>query len=155
MIKIIGGILAALAFAEAVSAQSVSVTNGYVCAPKNIGGESTRLYFRQENGLAKNLSSNATFPIVCPIVVPGQNPPYETLIRVGNASNVGQNFACAVEEYDHTFALVRSIGKSVFLPAQTTNDIYWSGMTMSAPGNHLSLRCILPPRGAIGLVAWY
>lgn len=138
------------------SAQSVTtVTNGYICAPKNIGGEETRLYFRQQDGVAENLSPTATFPVVCPVLIPADNPPYEVLIRADNASDVSQKFACALEEHDESGTKVRSYGQSVILSAHSADDIFWQDIYLLANNHYLSLRCILPPRGGIGIVAWY
>jgi len=132
-----------------------SITNGYVCAPKNIGGEETRLFFRQQDGVAINLSSNATFPVVCPVVVSLGDPFYDVLIRVGNGSNVTQSPACALEEYDVFSNKVRSTGRAITLPAGFNGPIFWAGITLLNPSNYLSVRCILPPRASVGLVGWY
>ena len=132
-----------------------SVTNGYICAPKNPGGEETRLYFRQQDGVAINLASNATFPVVCPVIIPFDNPPYEASVAFKNGSNATQNFACALEEYDAFANLVRSIGKSVSIPPGGSNLIAYQDIYLLAITNFLSLRCILPPRGMIGWVEWY
>lgn len=138
------------------SAQGVTtVTNGYICAPKNIGGEETRLYFRQQDGVAENLSKTATFPVVCPVLIPADMPPYEVLIRAGNAGDVAQNFACALEEHDETGSKVRSYGKSVYLPPHSASDIFWQNIYLLANNHYLGLRCILPPRGGIGIIGWY
>ena len=135
-------------------AQTVTVTNAYICAPKNIGGESTRLFFRQQDGTARNISKTEIFPVVCPIVVPAFRSSYEVIIRVGNRSLVEQEFSCAVEEWTKDFTKVRQWGQSIYLQAERSNDLYWENLTISAPSNALSLRCILPPGGGIALIGY-
>jgi hypothetical protein len=86
--------------------------------------------------------------------VPFGNSSYSVIVRVGNAGSANQTFACAIEEYNLSFNLVRSIGKSVVVPPGQTGALSYEGMRILAQGNFLSLRCILPPRGAIGTVYW-
>ena len=132
-----------------------SITNGYVCAPKNIGGEDTRRYFRQQDGVAVNIAPNAAFPVVCPVVIDIENQSHNIIMRLANAGTSTQRYACSMEEYDRNFALVRSIGKSVNISPATSNSLDWQNISLLAPSNFLSIRCILPPRSAIGLVAWF
>jgi hypothetical protein len=132
-----------------------TITNGYVCAPKNPGGEETRLYFRQQDGVAVNLASSATFPVVCPVEIPYGEDFYDVVVRVGNGNDSTQKFSCALEEYDLGNNLVRSIGKALNLPAYTVGPIAWAGVVLLSESNYLSARCILPPRGQVGLVGWY
>lgn len=136
-------------------AQGPSITNGYVCAPKNIGGEDTRLYFRQQDGVAENLSKTATFPVVCPVVITYDSPPYFVTVAVGQGSDFGQDFACSLEEYTGNAFKVRGIGKSVYLPPGGSDALSWENVYLQDPSNYLSLRCILPPRGGISGVLWY
>ena len=139
--------------AGGVAAQTI--TNGYVCAPKNPGGEETRLYFRQQDGVAVNLASNATFPVVCPVEIPMGEAYYDVVIRLGNGNDFTQKFSCALEEYDLGNNLVRSIGKAINLDAFNVGPIVWAGVVLLDEGNYLSARCILPPRGQVGLVGWF
>lgn len=157
MNKLVGVVIVALAFAGwagKATAQG-SLTNGYVCQPKNIGGEETRLFFRQQNGQAMNISPSATFPVVCPVVVIAGVPPYQIVMRFGNGGSATQNFACAMEEYDRNFSLLRSIGKSVTIPAGFSNSLDWSNLQALDPSSYFTVRCILPPKGSIGAVFWY
>ena len=140
------------------ASQTFIGTNGYLCAPKNPGGEETRLFFRQQDGYAINLSSSATFPVVCPVLSTYSSTEIQehgVAIRLGNKSNVGQNFACALEEYDSTFTQVRSIGKALFLEPFQAGSLQYTGIFLLATQNTLSLRCIIPPRGVIGKLGSY
>jgi hypothetical protein len=158
MNKLISIFVAAFTFAlwsNGSSAQIISVTNGYICAPKNPGGEETRLFFRQQEGVAINLSTTATFPVVCPVIIPGDNPPYMAGTEFKNGSSVGQNFACALEEYDPAHNLVKSTGRSIYIPGNGNDYILFTNYYLSSVDNNLSIRCILPPRGMIGSVLFY
>lgn len=155
MNKIIWVLMTTLALAGGAGegvAQILFQTNGYICAPKNPGGEETRLYFRQQEGVAINLSKSASFPVVCPLIIPGGNPPYIAGVEFQSENNTGQTFSCALEEYDITHDLVRSTGRSVFVPGNGHNYILWTDYYPSNLDNTLSLRCIIPPRGMIGAV---
>jgi len=134
---------------------SETITNGYLCEPKNPGGEATRLYFRHQNGVAVNLSSTATFPVVCPILIPFEEPPYEAGVTFSNGSSATQNFSCALEEYDILANLVRSTGKAVNIPPGGSNLIAYEGIDLLDDTNFLSLRCIIPPRGEVGLLTFF
>lgn len=136
-----------------VSAQTIS--NGYVCEPKNPGGEETRLYFRQQDGVAINLSQSATFPVVCPVIVEFDLEPYYTAVALKNGSNKIQDFACALEEYNLESVKVRSTGRSIPVPPGNTGIIEYGPVFLTNPVNYLSLRCILPPRGMVGEVVWW
>ncbi len=135
------------------SAQVIS--NGYACAPKNPGGEETRLYFRQQDGVAINLSQTATFPVVCPVIIEFGYEDYYTAVALKNGSNATQDFACALEEYNLETVKVRSTGRSIAVPAGQTGFIEYSPIFLANPTNYLSLRCILPPRGMVGEVVWW
>lgn len=137
-----------------VLAQS-TVTNGYVCDPKNPGGEETRLYYREQEGLGINISPTATFPIVCPVVIPYNNPPYEISLGFVNTSSSTQNFACALEENDVFGNKTRALGNSITAPALGWAALNWSNVYLSGPAYYLSLRCILPPKGAVSWLEWY
>ena len=78
-------------------ARGENITNGYICEPKNPGGEETRLYFRQQDGVAINLSQSATFPVVCPVMIPFQLPPFEAGVVLKNGVNTTRCFSCALE----------------------------------------------------------
>jgi hypothetical protein len=132
-----------------------SITNGYICSPKNIGGEETRLYFRQQEGVAENISKTATFPVVCPVVIEYDLPPYFVLVSVGHSSDSSQTIACSLEEYDINAVKVRGIGKSVNLAPGSGDFLSWEEIYLQNPTNYLSLRCILPPLGGIAEVAWF
>lgn len=139
--------------------RSLMKTNGYLCEPKNPGGEETRLYFRQQDGVAINLSSTATFPVVCPVlttVIPNDLRPFNGIgVRFGNGRNVTQKFQCALEEYDIGFNLVRSTGKAITLAPFTTNTLQYFDIKLQKLDNYFSLRCIIPPRGQVGHVISY
>lgn len=132
-----------------------SVSNGYMCDPKNPGGEETRLYYRQQNGLAINIAPNATFPVVCPVILPFQEPPYEIYVGLVNTGSSMQKFSCAVEENDANGNTVRTQGNSINIPARTGGYLSWEQMFLLAESNYLSVRCILPPKGAVGFLEWY
>ena len=136
-------------------AYAQDITNGYVCEPKNPGGEETRLYFRQQDGVAINLSQSATFPVVCPVVIPYQDPPYEAVVVFKNGSSATRKFNCALEEYDILSNLVRSTGRAVDIPPGDTDAIVYEDIFLLSEFNYLSLRCIIPPRGMVGFVSWY
>ncbi|MEM6582572.1 MAG: hypothetical protein AAF699_14940 [Pseudomonadota bacterium] len=145
------------AFSLALSppqAWSEQVTNGYICAPKNPGGEDTRRFYREQDGVAINLSPDSSFPIVCPVVIDPDASLIGVLIRFGNTSTSTQSFACALEEYDLLFNLVRTTGKSTNLAAGATGDFSWGPVDLISVGNFLSIRCILPPRGTVGTFVW-
>jgi len=156
--KVIGIVMATLALAgggEKSVAQVINASNGYLCAPKNPGGEETRLYFRQQEGVAINLSQSATFPVVCPVIVPVDSSPYFAGVEFKNENNTGQNFSCALEEYDPAHNLVRSTGRSVFIPSNGSNYILYTNYYLNNVQNTISIRCIIPPRGMIGSVLFY
>lgn len=132
-----------------------SITNGYICAPKNPGGEETRLYFRQQDGVAINLSQSATFPVVCPVIIAFDAPPYFAGVDFRNGSSVTQKFSCALEEYDFTATLVRTTGKAISVPANGASSIVYENYYLDSFANYLSLRCIIPPRGMIATVGWF
>lgn len=132
-----------------------SITNGYICEPKNPGGEATRLYFRQQDGVAINLSQSATFPVVCPVIIPFGEPPFSAAVVFKNGSNATRNFNCALEEYDIFSNLVRSTGQSVSIPAKDSDYISYDFISLVTVTNYLSLRCIIPPRGMVGLVSFW
>ena len=157
MNKLISVVLVTLGFAvwAGHAVAQGSLTNGYVCQPKNIGGEETRLFFRQQNGTAVNISPYATFPVVCPVVVPAEDPPYTIVMRFANGSSTNANFQCAMEEYNPGSALIRSIGKSIVIPPGFSDSLGWSNLFALEPSSYFTVRCILPPYGSIGLVYWY
>jgi len=155
-------ILAILAFCLTYSLEGNAqlVAGGYVCAPKNIGGEDTRLYFRQQDGLAENISKTATFPVVCPIIVDYWYVDdgfayYGLLMTVRNDSDVSQDFQCALEEYDLLGVKARSLGRSVSVPAGGAGLFDYPYMTVLSEYNYASIRCILPPQGSIIQLSWY
>ena len=138
------------------SAQIVS--NGYICAPKNIGGEDTRLFFRQQDGVAENLSSSATFPVVCPIVIDYYSYPeglYGLGITFRNGSSSTQTFQCALEEYSVDAVKQRSIGKAVSVAPGEFGVLSYELMQVLSEFSYSSVRCILPPRGKIAELAWF
>jgi len=141
---------------SSVSVAQLVVTNGYICAPKNPGDEATRLFFRQTDGAAVNLSRTATFPIVCPVVVHYSDFSHAVGVRVGNGNTFTQNLACALEEYGGGANKVRTYGRSISLPGGFTNSIIWENIRLASynTGNYLVVRCILPPLGYITTVAW-
>ena len=157
MNKLIGALIATLAFAGEAgeTAAQIGGTNGYICAPKNPGGEETRLYFRQQEGVAINLSTSATFPVVCPVIIPVDNPPYMAGVEFKNGNKSGQNFSCALEEYDPAHNLVRSTGRSIYIPGNGNNYILYTDYYLNHVDNNISIRCIIPPRGMIGAVLFY
>ena len=132
-----------------------SVTNGYICEPKNPGGEETRLYFRQQDGVAINLSQSATFPVVCPVIIPFLEPPYEAGVVFNNGSSATRRFSCALEEYDQFSNIVKSTGRAIDIPPGESNIIAYQGIFLQFETNYLSLRCIIPPRGEVGLVSFF
>ena len=132
-----------------------SITNGYICSPKNPGGEATRLYFRQQDGVAINLSQSETFPVVCPVIIPYLEPPYVAGAAFKNGSNATRSFNCALEEYDILSNLVRSTGRAVTIPAGSSDFIAYEGIFTLSDTNYLSLRCIIPPRGMVGVVTFW
>ena len=138
-----------------VQAQQYTVTNGYVCDPKNPGGEETRLFYRQQDGLAINISPTATFPVVCPVQIAFDNPPYETSVGFVNTGYSSQRFACALEENDIDGNKTKSLGNAITIPARTAGYLNWSNVLLTNKYHYLSLRCILPPKGAVSWVEWY
>lgn len=141
--------------AVSVHAQDFTITNGYVCDPKNPGGEETRLYYREQDGLAINISPSATFPIVCPVQIPYDNPPYEVSVGFRNTSSSSQKFSCALEENDLYGSKTRSQGQSVTVPALGWGALNWSDILLINKQHYLSIRCILPPKGAATWIEWY
>lgn len=132
-----------------------TLTNGYVCDPKNPGGEDTRLYYRQQDGLAINISPTASFPVVCPVQIPFNYAPYYITVGVKNTSAAAtEKFLCALEESDFFGDPVRTIGKSVTLSAGEGNLLAWEGIVPATTSNYLSLRCILPPKGGVTFLNW-
>ncbi len=142
-----------LTFSTAALSQATN-TNGYVCDSKNPGGEDTRLYYREQNGIAENISGNASFPVVCPLALDSLEADYDILIRLGNGDNMTQTFQCALEEYDLGNNKVRSIGKSMTRPPFIVDAIVWLDYRLRDTDNTLSIRCILPPKGQVGLISW-
>ena len=138
-----------------VLGQSFTVTNGYVCDPKNIGGEETRLFYREQDGVAINISPTATFPIVCPVEVLYNDAPYQIDIGFVNTSNATQTFACALEENDAFGNKTAALGNSISAPALGWAALTWKQVRPSSPNHYLSLRCILPPKGGVSWVEWY
>ena len=138
-----------------VSAQQYTITNGYVCDPKNPGGEETRLFYREQDGLAVNISPTATFPIVCPVQIPFDNPPYEISVGFRNTSSSAQKFACALEENDLLGGKVGAQGNAVTVSAGESGALNWTNVYLVNPLHYLSLRCILPPKGAATWIEWY
>ena len=138
-----------------VYAQEYTVTNGYVCDPKNPGGEETRRFYRQQDGLAINISPTATFPIVCPVEIGFDNPPYEISMGIVNTGNSTQTFSCALEENDLNGNKTRTQGNAVVLPPRTGGFIGWEDVILTNQFHYLSVRCILPPKGAVSWVEWY
>ena len=138
------------------TAQTVEFTNAYMCAPKNPGGESTRLFFRQTDGVAINLSKTETFPVVCPIIAHYAHFYHNVAVRVGNSNNVTQTVSCALEEYDGGANKATSYGRSKKIPAGFTDSIIWENIRLSSTntGNYVVVRCILPPLGFISTVGW-
>lgn len=135
--------------------QEYIVTNGYVCDPKNPGGEETRLFYRQQDGLAINISPTATFPVVCPVQIPYDLPPYEVSIGFVNQSTRPQTFRCALEENDAFGNKTRSQGNAITAPALGTAFLNWSDVFLINSLHYLSLRCILPPKGGVTFIEWY
>ena len=134
----------------------VSSTNGYVCAPKNPGGEETRLYFRQQGGQAVNLAPNASFPVVCPVVIdPVFFSSHAVVIGLANNSSSAQNFSCALEENTIAGDTVRTIGRSLKVNRSSGGAMIWENIALSDATMYFSVRCILPPKGGVSLVAWY
>ena len=76
-------------------------------------------------------------------------------VALKNGSNVTQDFACALEEYNLESVKVRSTGRSIAVPAGQTGFIEYDPIFLTTPVNYLSLRCILPPRGMVGEVVWW
>ena len=132
-----------------------SISNGYICDPKNPGGEDTRKYYRQQDGLAINIAPSSTFPIVCPVILPFNLAPYEVSVAVVNTGTSTQKFSCALEENDFAGNPVRSVGNSASLPAGESGLLYWSDIVLVSEADYLSVRCILPPKGAVSLVEWF
>lgn len=137
------------------SLAQVATTNGYVCTPKNIGGEETRLYFRQQGGIADNIAPDATFPVVCPVVIDPFASSYGVVVGLKNNNSIGQTFSCALEENDLVGNTVRTIGKSVSLGGRTGGVLVWDNIFLSGDTNYFSLRCILPPKSGIAQISWY
>jgi hypothetical protein len=148
-------ILALVGWAGEASAQLMS--NGYACAPKNIGGEDTRLFFRQQDGVAINLSQTATFPVVCPVVIDYYTweGSYGVGVTLKNGSSSTQTFSCALEEYRGDGVRQRSIGRSVNIRPGGYDFFNWEVMQVVTDFNYSSLRCILPPKGMIAELAWF
>src|SRR5210317_1286761 len=113
-----------------VYAQEYTVTNGYVCDPKNPGGEETRRFYRQQDGLAINISPTATFPIVCPVEIGFDNPPYEISMGIVNTGNSTQTFSCALEENDINGQKTRTQGSAVVLPPKSGGFIGWEDVVL-------------------------
>ncbi|MEM8564164.1 MAG: hypothetical protein AAGF57_18140 [Pseudomonadota bacterium] len=134
---------------------SQMVTNGYICAAKNPGGEDTRRFYREQDGVAINLSPNSSFPIVCPIIIDGSLSSFAVVIRLGNTGSSTQSFSCALEEYDLDFNLVKTTGKTVNVAAGQTGDLSWAPINLVRDNNYLSMRCILPPKGTVGTFVWF
>lgn len=143
-------------FSLMATAQEVEFSNGYLCASKNPGGESTRLFFRQTDGVALNLSKTESFPVVCPIVAHYAHFTHSVAVRVGNSHNFKQTVSCALEEYDGGANKARSYGRSKSIPAGFTDSIIWENIRLSSTntGNYLVVRCILPPLGFITTLGW-
>tara|TARA_R110002110_G_scaffold14698_1_gene67589 strand:- start:10091 stop:10597 length:507 start_codon:yes stop_codon:yes gene_type:complete len=145
-------------FPQASHAQFVS--NGYICAPKNIGGEETRLYFRQQDGAAVNISRTATFPVVCPIIMDYYYFPeglalYSAGVTLRNDSDVTQKFQCALEEYNLGGFKEKSTGAAISLEPGGVGLIQYELFETTSELNYAGLRCILPPRGMIAEVIWF
>ena len=147
-------VLVVFGWAGATSAQSM-LTNGYVCGPKNIGGEDTRRFYREQDGNAVNISPTSTFPVTCPVIIFFGEPAPTIMLRLVNTGNTTQQFLCALEEYDLNTNLVRTIGRSQNVPAGLGDSIIWDNISFLDPRNFLSVRCILPPKGAIGEIGWF
>lgn len=154
-IKILSLTLASFAWSVDASAQLIS--SGYECAPKNIGGEATRLFFRQQDGVAINLSRNETFPIVCPVIIDYYSFQgfYGLGVTLRNGSESFQKFSCALEEYRGDGLRQRSIGKSANIPPGGFDFFSWDVMMVVSDFNEVTLRCILPPRGMVVQLAWF
>lgn len=133
------------------------ITNGYICAPKNIGGEETRLFFRQQDGVAENLSSSATFPVVCPIAIDYYSFEgfYALSMTFRNGSSSTQTFQCALEEYSLDAVKQRSIGKAVSAAPGEVGFLAYDVRQVLSEFGYSSVRCILPPRGKIAELAWF
>jgi len=129
-------------------------TNGYVCDSKNPGGEDTIRYYREQNGIAENISGSDSVPVVCPVALEASEANYSILIRLGNGSSDTQTFQCALEEYDLGNNKVRSIGRSMTRPSRIVDAIVWNDIRLIDSNNTLSIRCILPPKGQVGLLSW-
>jgi len=156
--KLIGVFMLSLVFSGwAGEAAAQYISNGYECAPKNIGGEDTRLYFRQQDGGAINISKTATFPVVCPVFIDYYF--FEGLYGVGvtlrNGSKTSQTFQCALEEYRVDGVKARSIGRSLTIAAGDWDVISYEPMVVTQYFNYSSIRCILPPGGSIAELAWF
>ena len=148
-------LLVGAAFSLSASAQ-VSSTNGYVCAPKNPGGEETRLNIRQQGGQAVNLAPDATFPVVCPVVVdPVLSSSHAVVIGLANNNSSTQNFSCALEENTIAGSTVRTIGRSLKVGRDSGGAMIWENVALADATNYFSVRCILPPKGGVSLVTWY
>lgn len=148
----------ALAFSGwAVGASAQIISSGYECAPKNIGGEETRLFFRQQDGVAMNLSQTATFPVVCPQIIDYYDGGgfYGLGVTLRNGSGATQTFSCALEEYGGDGVKERSIGKTANVRPGDYGVFLWDIMKVVNNFNHSSLRCILPPRGMIVQLVWF
>jgi hypothetical protein len=148
-------LLAGAVFSLSASAQ-VASTNGYVCAPKNPGGEETRLYFRQQGGQAVNLAPDASFPVVCPVIIdPVLSSSHAVVIGLANNNSSTQDFSCALEENTVAGATIRTIGRSLKVGRASGGVMIWENIALSDPTSYFSVRCILPPKGGVSLVAWY
>ncbi|MEM6583215.1 MAG: hypothetical protein AAF699_18195 [Pseudomonadota bacterium] len=134
---------------------SQMVTNGYICSAKNPGGEDTRRFYREQDGVAINLSPDSSFPIVCPIIIDGEESSFAVVIRLGNTGTSIQRFSCALEEYDLEFNLIKTTGKTVDIAAGDTGDLSWAPINLVRNNNFLSMRCILPPKGTVGTYVWF
>ncbi len=134
----------------------VSSTNGYVCAPKNPGGEETRLYFRQQGGQAMNLAPDASFPVVCPVVIdPVVYSSHAVVIGLANNNSSSQTFSCALEENNLAGDTIRTIGRSLKVGRSSGAAMIWENIALSDATTYFSVRCILPPKSGVSLVAWY
>ena len=144
-----------LTFNLTVYSQGESVSNGYMCDPKNPGGEDTRKYYRQQDGLAITIAPSSSFPIVCPVILPFQLPPYEISIGLVNTNSTTQKFSCAAEENDLNGNIVRTQGNAINIPPRSGGFLYWPDISLVEDTNYLSLRCILPPKGAVSFLEWF
>ena len=72
-----------------------------------------------------------------------------------NTGNSTQTFSCALEENDINGQKTRTQGSAVVLPPKSGGFIGWEDVVLINQLHYLSVRCILPPKGAVSWVEWY